>query len=382
MEALIDIITIFYFYHLIWFLLSISVSRKATFNPEGNAKNRFAVLFPAHNEERVIKDSIASAKYCYYPKELFDLYVIADNCTDRTARLARQAGAIVLERQEPKRGKQHALKWAFNVIDLEKYDAVVILDADNRVDPNFLYALDRELQNGHQVVQGYLETLNPSDSWVSANYAYMFWYLCRLNMVRSKIGLSSWLGGTGFCISTSVLKKVGWNVDTLTDDVEYTCELILNGQKVKFVPDAVVYDQKPRTLDISLRQRVRWIRGQTQVIAKYLPRLVFYGLKSWARGDIRGSIQALDAIMWVSMHLIILTSALISLAFSGWKYILGVLIYSPAIYVLPMLAEKVKNVRSWAYLITAGLFFFTWLPVTAYGVLTYGKKSWWRTPHI
>ncbi|WPA89765.1 glycosyltransferase family 2 protein [Moorella sp. ACPs] len=378
---LLAIITLFYFYHLVWLFISLAITRTPPTRPAGEGKSRFAVLFPAHNEERVIAASIASVKNCRYPKELFDVYVIADNCTDRTAALARQAGAIALERQDPNRGKQHALKWAFNAIDLEKYDAVVILDADNRVDPGFLSTLDSELQKGHKVVQGYLETLNPNDSWITANYAYMFWYICRLNMARSLMGLSSWLAGTGFCISTEVIKRIGWQVETLTDDVEYTCQLILAGERIKFAPGAVVYDQKPQLLGNSMRQRLRWIRGQTQVTMRYLPRLAVQAVRALLAGKPAAAIQAMDGIMWVPMHLVVLASAGMSLALFGWQYLLSVLVTAPIMFILPMVAERVKNGRAWVYLVTAGAFFFTWLPVTAYGVVTCGEKSWWRTPH-
>ncbi|MGI9861337.1 glycosyltransferase [Moorella naiadis] len=379
---LLEVITIFYFYHLVWLFISLAIARTPPAEPAGEGKSRFAVLFPAHNEEGVIAASIASVKNCRYPKELFNVYVIADNCTDRTAALARQAGAIALERQDPQRGKQHALKWAFNAIDLEKYDAVVILDADNRVDSGFLSALDSELQKGNKVVQGYLETLNPNDSWITANYAYMFWYICRLNMARSLLGLSSWLAGTGFCISTDVIKRIGWRVETLTDDVEYTCQLILAGERIKFAPGAVVYDQKPLLLENSMRQRLRWIRGQTQVTMKYLPRLAVQAVKAWLAGKPGAAIQAIDGIMWVPMHLVVMASVGMSLALFGWQYLLSVLVTAPVTFILPMAAERVKNGRAWAYLVTAGAFFFTWLPVTAYGVVTCGQKSWWRTPHI
>ncbi len=382
MELLMFIISLYYLYHLLFLLFSLGLTKPLAGTPAGTGRNRLAVLVPAHNEENVIASSVRSILASRYPGNKFDVYVIADNCTDRTAELARAAGALVLERENKTlRGKQHALKWAFEQINLDEYDAVVILDADNHVDPGFLAVLDHYLAAGHRVIQGYVETKNPGDSWVTANYAYMFWYLCRLQMARTHLGLSAWLAGTGLCISTDVLRRVGWNVTTLVDDVEYTCQLLLAGERVAFAPGAVVYDQKPVGLRDSMKQRLRWVRGQTQVTLRYLPRLVWHVVRCWFRGDFGQSVRAFDGIMWVPMHLPLLTGFTVSLFLGGLNYLAGVLLSVPAFYLLPLLAERVRIRRAWTYLLTAGAFFFTWIPITAYGVVTCDQKIWWRTPH-
>lgn len=377
------IIFCYYMYHLFFFFYSLILTRPALGSPPGNGRKRLAVLIPAHNEEKVIYSSIKSVLGCDYPRSNFDVYVIADNCTDKTIEFAMSAGAHVLRREDKvKRGKQHALKWAFEQIDLGQYDGVIVLDADNSIEPSFLRVMDHHLASGHKVIQGYVETKNPGDSWITANYAYMFWYMCRLQMARTKLGLSAWLAGTGLCISTEVLLRVGWHVTTLVDDVEYTCQLILAGERVTFAPGAVVYDQKPVGLLDSVKQRLRWIRGQTQVTFRYLPLLAWNAAKCWLKGDIAGMFRSFDGIMWVPMQLIILISFISSLAMSGAYYILSILISVPMFYILPLVAERVKISRAWAYLLTAGAFFFTWIPITVYGVITYDKKVWWRTPHI
>lgn len=376
------ILGFFYLYHLFFFLFSLALIRNYTGEPKGPGKSRLAVIIPAHNEENVIYDSVKSILKSDYPKDKYSIYVIADNCTDKTSVLAQAAGAKVLRREEKiKRGKQHALKWAFDQIDKSQYDGVIVLDADNNVDPGFLRVMDHHLSKGDKVIQGYLETKNPCDSWITANYSYIFWYVCRLQMARTRLNLSAWLGGTGLCISMKILEQVGWNVTTLVDDVEYTCQLILAGEKVTFAPGAVIYDQKPIGLKDSMRQRLRWIRGQTQVTFRYLPRLFWCMVKRWANGDLTGAARALDGVMWVPMQLIILGSFTASIFMSGSFYLLGVLISVPVFYILPLIVERIRHVRSWAYLITAGMFYFTWIPIIGYGVMTHGKKSWWRTPH-
>lgn len=375
------VLALFYLYHLLIFLFSLALTRPGVGSPAGVGRHRFAVLIPAHDEERVIGASVRSVLGCDYPRERFDVYVIADNCTDMTAGVALAAGAEVLERRHPTRGKQHALAWAFDRIDLDRYDAVVILDADNHVDPGFLRVFDHHLAEGRQVVQGYVETKNPGDSWVTANYAYMFWYICRLQMARTRLGLSAWLAGTGFCVRTEVLRRVGWRVETMTDDVEYTCRLLLAGERVAFAPGAVVYDQKPVSLGDSLRQRLRWIRGQTQVSLRYVPQLVGAAVRGWLRGRPGQAARCLDAVLWVPMHIVIFASVVLSVWADAPGYLAAVFVSVPAFNLLPMLAERITLRRAWTFLATAGAFFLSWLPITAWGVITSGNKVWWRTPH-
>ncbi len=376
-----EIVGTFYLYHFAIFLLGLGVIRTwRKLKSEGI--HQFAVVIPAHNEENVIRDSVLSIMCGNYPAKRFDVYVIADNCTDRTADLARSAGALVLKRfNRTLIGKQHAIEWAFKQINLEEYDAVVILDADNHIDPDFLSVMDAELSKGSRVIQGYVETMNPCDSWVTANYAYMFWYVCRLQMARTFLGLSAWLAGTGLCIKTDVIRKIGWNVKTMTDDVEYTCQLISSGEKVAFAADAVIYDQKPVNLKDSMKQRLRWIRGQTQTSIMYIPRLLSAMGRFWLKGNLSQVARAFDAIMWVPMHIVIFASVILSIYQGWWQYLLSVFLSVPVFNILPMAAEQIKRSRAWAYLITGGAFFLTWLPVTAYGVISCGNKQWRRTPH-
>jgi len=378
-----EIVALFYLYHFFVFLLSLGFIRNRRTLKQGDQVHRFAVVIPAHNEQNVIRDSVRSIKNVNYPEKRFDVYVIADNCTDRTADLATSAGAIVLKRfNRSLVGKQHAIKWAFDHINLDQYEAVVILDADNHVDPDFLGVMNDELSKGNRVIQAYLDAKNPSESWVTANYAYMAWYGCRLLMARKFLGLSAWLGGTGMCIRTDVIRRVGWNLHTLTDDVEYTCQLLIAGEKVAFAEDAIVYDQKPSKIKDSMRQRLRWMRGQTQTCIRYIPQILTAMGRFWLKGNLGQVARLFDAVMWVPMHVLILISMIYSLYAGWWQYLLSVFLTVPVFNMLSMLAEQVKKFKAWAYLLTSGTFFLTWLPITTYGVISYGNKVWWRTPHV
>ena len=182
------------------------VKRKETPAEKFAPANKFAVLVAAHNEAKVIASIVKNLKQLNYPKNMYDIFVIADNCEDETAKIARENGAKVHERFDlVKRGKGFSLEWMFKkLFDMkEKYDAVCILDADNLVSPNFLMEMNKQLCLGHEVVQGYLDSKNPYDSWISGNNSIAFWIGNRMfQLPRHYLGLNCVLGGTGFVVST------------------------------------------------------------------------------------------------------------------------------------------------------------------------------------
>ena len=241
-------------------------------------KNKFALLIAAHNEEVVIGSLIESMLKLDYPKDMYDVFVIADNCTDDTAKIAKTYGVNVCERfAEDKRGKGYALEWMFaKLFDMEKqYDAVAIFDADNLVHKDFLKEMNSKMQEGYKVVQGYIDSKNPGDSWIAASYSIGFWTQNRMfQLAKSNLGLSSQIGGTGFAIETNTLKKLGWGATCLTEDLEFTCKLVLNGEKVGWAHDAIIYDEKPLTLKQSWNQRKRWMQGFADVASRYFFKLL------------------------------------------------------------------------------------------------------------
>lgn len=247
------------------------------------AKNKFAMIVSAHNEEVVIGKLVESMMAQNYPKELFDIFVIADNCDDNTAEISRSYGVNVLERStEGKRGKGYALEWMFDkLFKMEtKYDAVTIFDADNLVDKDFLKEIDSKMNSGYKVVQGYIDSKNPEDSWISASYSIAFWSQNRMyQLARNNVGLSNQIGGTGFAVSTETLKELGWGATCLTEDLEFTCKLILSGEKVGWAHDAIIYDEKPLKLKQSWIQRRRWMQGFADVASRYFTKLFKAGIK-------------------------------------------------------------------------------------------------------
>ena len=190
---------------------------------------KFAVIVAAHNEHNVVGQLIKNLHDLNYPKDLYDIYVIADNCSDDTASIAREAGAIVCERfDNEKKSKGYALEWMFEkLFAMERegkvYDAVAIFDADNLVHPQFLMEMNNRLLKGDRIIQGFLDAKNPYDTWVAGTFAIAFWVIDHVShLAKTNIGLSAVLGGTGMCITLDVLKKYGWRATCLTEDMEFT----------------------------------------------------------------------------------------------------------------------------------------------------------------
>ena len=243
-----------------------------------NKKHKFMAIIPAHNEEAVVGNLIESLKNQTYDKKLYDIYVIADNCTDNTARIAREAGAIVLERFDPEnKTKGHALQWFLKqkIEENADYDALFVFDADNIVDKNFIINMNKKLCQGEEVVQGYRDIKNPTDNWITAGYALFYWSMHRLyHLARYNIGLSPLLNGTGFMVKFDILKPNGWETETLTEDIEFSLKTIITGKKLGWATDAIVYDEQPTSFMQSWSQRSRWTVGHMQCVKRYTGELL------------------------------------------------------------------------------------------------------------
>lgn len=372
-------------------------------------KKSFALIVAAHNEETVIQDIIHSLKRLDYPKELYDIFVIADNCTDKTAAKSREAGALVYERTNKiKRGKGYALEWMFDKIFKldKKYDAVVIFDADNLASRNFLREMNNKLCEGFKVVQGYLDSKNPHDTWITGSYSIAFWTSNRMfQLSRRNLGLSNQLGGTGFCIDTRTLQELGWGATCLTEDLEFTCKLVLNGHKVGWAHDAVVYDEKPLTLSQSWWQRKRWMQGFADVASRYFLKLI-------KKSILELNFTALDCALYSIQPMVILVLGVamvmdylsrigdlfrsfdnfISTLHSGTifnlqdissitiiLFVISVLqfIYTPIVLIL----DKKLDLKVFLYYLVFPIYTITWLPISVQGILDRNNKEWSHTVH-
>lgn len=251
--------------------------------PPAGDNLRFIILIPAYNEELGIKETLASLQCLDYPDEYVEIVVIADNCRDRTAELARAAGAAVYERTDShRRGKGHALTWALDRAqrDRPEAEAMLVLDADCQVSPNLLTALDTRLRAGDEAVQANYLVANPGESWSSG---LRFAAFSLINTVRplglSGMRLSCGLLGTGMGFRRSLLEEVPWDAVSLAEDGEYHCRLVETDRRVVFAPEAWVSSSMPTSLSQAREQQLRWEGGRWELIRTWTPRLALAGLR-------------------------------------------------------------------------------------------------------
>lgn len=366
-------------------------------------KTSFALLVAAHNEEAVVGDIILSLNKLDYPRELYDIFVIADNCTDKTAKNARAKGAIVYERfDKDKNGKGFALEWMFSkIFKMEKkYDSVVIFDADNVAAKNFLKEMNKKLSEGYKVVQGYLDSKNPKDTWITACYSISFWQNNRMfQLARNNMGISSQLGGTGLCIDIEILKKLGWGVSCLTEDLEFTCKLVFNGYKVGFAHNAVVYDEKPLTLIQSWSQRRRWMQGYADVSGRYFFKLLKKGLKERSLTAIDCAIYTVQPVLFIIMGIVTFIGV-VQVGVNAHGYLSGAtgimgnsninpltiltVIFTVFLYVYTpflLILDKKLDFKILLYYIVMPIYQITWFPIAIQGILKKNDKEWSHTKH-
>ena len=247
---------------------------------EINKYYKFSVLICARNEQNVIGNLIESLKLQDYKGE-FKIYVVADNCTDETAEMAKNLGAHVFVRNNLNFiGKGYAMQYGIDQILKENpvAEAICVFDADNLASQSFLTEVNIAFNAGADVVSGYRDTKNIHESWVSEVYSIYWLMLMRFYYnPRYVLGLFPMVGGTGFAFLTSCLKDKGWHTCTLTEDVEFSIQQILEGNKIMPANKAVFYDEQPGTLKDSFKQRLRWMTGGIQCLKIYFKQ-VFRGI--------------------------------------------------------------------------------------------------------
>ncbi len=343
-EALVWFVTIFWLYQL---LISVCSLVKLKDKPLKVKKDhRFMAIIPAHNEEAVVGNLIESLKNQSYNKELYDIYVIADNCTDRTAQIARDAGAIVYERFDPeKKTKGFALDWFLQqkIKEDAPYDAFCVFDADNIVDKDFIKNMNKKLCQGEDVVQGYRDIKNPTDSWITAGYALFYWTMHRFyHLARYNVGLSPLLNGTGFMVRFDVIKPDGWKTVTLTEDIEFSLQRIIKGKRLGWATDAIVYDEQPVGFKQSWSQRSRWTVGHMQCIKEYTKKLGLAIKENKSMVNVDGFLYIVGSIpMFIITIVLLLTNFLMYIgnAITQFDLILNILRYLIPTFLLPILTS-------------------------------------------
>ena len=271
-SVLILLTSICYFYQIIYLILPLFPGK---FHAPVEKNHRYAILIAARNEEAVLPHLLDSIAAQDYPGAI-RTFVVADNCTDRTAPLAEAHGATVFQRFSKTRiGKGYALNFLLERIDetegLDNFDAFLIFDADNLLDRSYVRQMNRVVSMGYDAFCGYRNAKNFGDNWLSAGYG--LWYLhdsTHCNRSRMALGTPCAVNGTGFGFTRELLNRMGgWNFFTLTEDIEFTTWCATRSVRVGYCHDAVLYDEQPTSLSVSIRQRTRWVQGGLQVSVKY-----------------------------------------------------------------------------------------------------------------
>jgi cellulose synthase/poly-beta-1,6-N-acetylglucosamine synthase-like glycosyltransferase len=240
----------------------------------------FAVVIPAHNEQDALGGTLRSCAELDYPGDRVLVFVIADNCSDRTAEAARRAGAIVLERHDDVcRGKGHALEWALPQVLAYRPDAFLIVDADCRIDRHALRVFDELLSAGESVLQAAVRSDGPDASAIS--YAVTVGSVLENDLFfrpKDRLHLSVFLRGTGMVLTRAVLKEQPWQARSVVEDAEYTLRLMRAGRAVRFVDDVNIRTDPPLDLEQLRIQRRRWTAGTFRFGKRRALRLMMEGL--------------------------------------------------------------------------------------------------------
>lgn len=270
----------------------------------GDPLHRFVFLIPAHNEERLLPTLLTSLSELDYSPSHYSVHVVADNCTDCTAEIARAMQAVAHERHNTEQvGKGYALQWLLDRLlhEAVAFDAAIVVDADSVVSPNFLRVMNAKLSRGERVVQAYYAALAPERAWAVGIRAAALAAIHHLRpQGRMVIGASAGLKGNGMLFHRTILQKHRWTA-SVTEDIEYHMALILAGERVEFAPDAIVQAEMPSGLRSAQTQNIRWEQGRIELARRYVPQLL---RASWAARKAPGVVSPLVLLDAVMEHVI------------------------------------------------------------------------------
>jgi cellulose synthase/poly-beta-1,6-N-acetylglucosamine synthase-like glycosyltransferase len=320
--------------------------------------SRLLFLVAAHNEEAIIDRCLESLLAMDCPRESFTVLVVADNCTDRTAELAQRAGVTCLERNAPDEpGKPYAIRWALEELDCQAYDALVIVDADTRVDSGLAAALASHAPLRWKGVQSYNGVSNPTENALTylasilseAYYEFMY-------PLKEMAGLNVPLTGAGMCVGTGNLGSEGWGALSLSEDVEMYARLTLDGVPTEVAPEARTYSEEANNIRAGVSQRKRWRAGRLEVLRHLGLRIALArSLATRQRLDLLAELAAPGPALHLALSL---TLALASLGLSlpATPWLVTALLASlvrPGVYVVlavRSLGEPARALRAFAYL--------------------------------
>ncbi len=341
--------------------------------------NKFLILIAARNEEMVIGHLIDSVNMQKYNRKFYDICVLPNNCSDKTKEIAKEKKAIIVDIDFNPKTKGEVLNYAFDYFkNNQEYDAYVIVDADNVLDPLFLKHIDDKLNQGYKIVQGFRDTKNLYENAITGSYG-LFFLLQNLFIYepRSRINQSIGINGTGYAILKSLVDKINYRAKTSTEDIELTCICALEKEKIGYEKKAIFYDEQVTNFNISMIQRKRWIQGSMQVLKLNIKKLI----KSWLYFQ---AIDEIFALIFPIDQAIAFLLLLLSYFFIKVPYIiLGIIIgyFGEVIVALFLTIYFKKNIKK----MLKAIFFFpifhlSWIPIYIYSCFN-SKNNWEEIKH-
>ena len=364
--------------------------------------HRYAVLIAARNESAVLGELLKSIRGQDYPGELVDIFVVADNCTDDTAAVARGFGATVFERNDTSSvGKGYALDYAFRQIGLlcgiNRYDGYMIFDADNVLDERYIREMNNVFDSGYRVVTSYRNSKNYGYNWISAGYA--LWFLREskyLNGARMICGTSCAISGTGFLISSEIVgEDGGWKYSLLTEDIEFTMDKVSHNEVIGYSERSILYDEQPVTFKASWHQRMRWAKGFYQVMRRYGTSLLrgcassrrfqcFDMLMTIAPATLLTlAMLVVDGVFGVygllTAHRMVTLAALEQIGMCAFNIYLSLFFFGTMTLITEWKQIHSSAAKKILYLFTFPVFMFTYLPIAVAAI--YRKITWKPIQH-
>lgn len=389
-------------FHTVYLIVGFFATRK--FKP-AKKNHKYAILIAARNEKNVIGNLLDSISKQDYPSDLITVFVVADNCTDNTAEIARAHGAYCYERfDDQHRTKGFALQFLLEKIEedfgRQSFEGYFIFDADNLLKKDYITRMNEAFDEGEKIITSYRNTKNFDDNWISASYALHWLRSIRAShRARSVFKLATNIQGTGFLFASELVKD-GWKYTSLTEDRAFTADAVVQGYRISYNDAAEFYDEQPTNLRVALRQRIRWAKGHILAffesgwglfknifIAKgfrnkfmsydmfflITPRAIF----SWFRRIVVGALYIYFASkgFWAALFTVLWWRI-------GWRISNHIPAAAMAVYVLITERKRIKKMNFWKKV----WFCFMWPLFDIIGVVSmyialFMKVQWKPIPH-
>jgi len=246
-----------------YFIIGLFFTRKFK---RTDIKHKYGIVIAARNEEQVIGNLIDSINKQDYPKELLTIFVVADNCTDNTASIARDKGCICYERfDELHKTKGYALEFLFDKIEedykRDSFEGFFVFDADNLLKKDYISRMNDAFDSGEKIITSYRNIKNIDENWITMSFAVHWLRSIRsFHRARSFLRLATNIQGTGYLFSSEVVKN-GWHYVSLTEDRGLTADAVAQGYRISYQDEAEFYDEQTPNPRVAYNQKLRWSKG-------------------------------------------------------------------------------------------------------------------------